>query len=128
MHCPAAGRFFSDKNTPETEDFRCMYQITSSAIANIPPPNVAIKLVNQSGKMKRHLNRETKEEMFRLFKSDVDGKKLGRRGKGKVTIPRRNYCTVSSDIDGGLLFSINVECVTRGSTTPYTVKVPPLRA
>jgi hypothetical protein len=41
VHLGAMGRFFT-KDQPDSVDFRLMYQITSSAIGNVPPPGAVL--------------------------------------------------------------------------------------
>ena len=101
-----------------------MYQITSSAIANIPPPAAVVKAVNVSGSDTYDLNTETKEGMLKLFNKDVDGTDLK---PVQVTLGRRNYCIASGSGNGGMVFKIMVENVIKGNeSVEYRIDVPAL--
>ncbi|KAI9501545.1 hypothetical protein BX070DRAFT_175769, partial [Coemansia spiralis] len=73
VHCCGAGRFASaNPPLPPEKDHRFMPQIISSAIMNVPPPNLVIRAVHSSAKTYM-LDQNTDEMMYRLFEKDVNG-------------------------------------------------------
>lgn len=122
VHCGGVGRLFS---ASELADSRLTYQIVSSAIGNIPPPNSVICQLHRSAKVIK-LDDVTYEEMLDLFHEDVDGKPLTE----KKLIGRRNWCSVEPDSEkeGAIKFSLQVENEDyRQPSKAYSVSVPPLR-
>ena len=123
VHCCGAGRFYGHHN--ET-DHHLMYQIVSSAIVNIPPPNAVLSTVHRNAKIIK-FDEETREEMLDLFKKDVNGKAPG---PGKKLLGRRNWCLVEPMKEGaadGVEFSIMVENEDwKMPSVPYKVEVPAL--
>ena len=105
-----------------------MYQIVASAIVNVPPPGMVIKLLHDNAKyyvptmnssQSTKTPSDTKEEMMELFAKDVDGKPLGNL---KKLLPRRNYAICRGG-DGGC--SIWEICVEKGRASE-TVKYGPI--
>ena len=82
-----------DPNRPQ--DHKTMYQIISSAIVNVPPPNMVLKILHnnkilylpQNGMRSTHTVSDTKEEMIELFQTDVNGQLR----ELKKLMGRRNY-------------------------------------
>ena len=105
-----------------------MYQIITSAIVNIPPPGMVIKLLHNNDKLfvppmnssqSTKIQSDTKEEMMELFAKDVDGKDLG--GLRKL-LPRRNYSICKGGEGGSEVWEI---CVEKGKGSE-TVKYGPI--
>eukprot|EP00835_Amoeboradix_gromovi_P002873 NODE_172_length_15988_cov_0.603940.p13 type:complete len:103 gc:universal NODE_172_length_15988_cov_0.603940:6828-7136(+) len=100
-----------------------MTQIITSAIVNEPPPDAVINVLHVNEKT-HHLNTRTKEEMFELFTTDVNGKKLN----NKKLMRRRNYATSELQDNGDILVEINVEQEDyKQSPFIYPVVIPQLR-
>lgn len=119
VHCAAVGRFASKDGAM---DHHLMYQIISSAIVNVPPPNVILRRLHGNSKV-ISFDDETQEEMVDLFTTDVNGKKLSRH----KLMGRRNWCDVVGDsaVPGSLVFSIQVENVVWSDpSVAYPVSVP----
>jgi hypothetical protein len=125
VHCCGVGYLY-DPNAPQ--DHKLMYQIVTSAIVNVPPPGMVIKLLHNNDKLYvPQLNSrqgtkvvsDTKEEMMELFAKDVDGKDLGNL---KKLLPRRNYAICKGGEDLGEIWEI---CVERGRGSE-TVKYGPI--
>jgi hypothetical protein len=120
VHCCGVGRLF---NPDMDGDEHLMYQIVSSAIVNVPPPNGVLSTVNRSAKVYQ-LNRNTHEEMLDLFEKDVNGKAPA---TGKKLLGRRNWCAVTREAEA-LQFSIMVENQHHEHpSVPYSVLVPPMK-
>jgi len=105
-----------------------MYQIITSAIVNVPPPGMVIKLLHNNDKLfvppvnspqSTKVQSDTKEEMMELFAKDVDGKDLGTLRK---LLPRRNYSICKGGEGGSEVWEI---CVERGRGSE-TVKYGPI--
>ncbi|KAI8801532.1 hypothetical protein BJ742DRAFT_859147 [Cladochytrium replicatum] len=119
VHAGSVGRFRTvlsrgHGRTPEVFDHRLMYQITTSAIANEPPPKAVRRLFNwaarkyvvswprsvvslsgsEGGIWHRNKHIETdvqlREELLDLFRRDVDGRRCW-RGRRRI-LSRRNFC------------------------------------
>src|SRR5271170_3307028 len=80
VHCCGVGYFYDPK---APQDHKLMFQIITSAIVNVPPPGMVIKLLHNSEKyyvppmnspQSTKTASDTKEEMMELFAKDVDGK------------------------------------------------------
>ncbi|KAL7266092.1 hypothetical protein RUND412_011375 [Rhizina undulata] len=92
VHCCGAG-LVHDPSKPS--DYKTMYQIISSAIVNVPPPNMVLKLLHnnkalyvpQNGMRSTHFPSDTKEDMIELFQTDVNGQSR----ELKKLMGRRNY-------------------------------------
>jgi hypothetical protein len=121
VHCCGAGYLHSREKIDPLYDPRHMAQIISSAIVNVPPPGMVIKALHYSAET-YELDSNTVEDMYELFSKDVNGKELG----DKKIIGRRNWCSVACDDQGGLDFTLNVECEDHNGTVGYTVNVPRL--
>jgi hypothetical protein len=121
VHCCSAGKFFNpQKRSDERDDSNCMYQITSSAIVNAPPPNPVLFLLENNSK-EYVLNNETNEIMLDLFTKDVNGEPR----TGTKFINRRNWCEVSDLGNGRRSYSLHVESVNRTDpSVEYKVNVP----
>jgi len=105
-----------------------MFQIITSAIVNVPPPGMVIKLLHNNDKyyvppmnspQSTKVVSDTKEEMMELFGKDVDGKPLASL---KKLMPRRNYAICKADEQGNEVWEI---CVERGRGSD-TVKYGPI--
>ncbi|KAL7266177.1 hypothetical protein RUND412_011287 [Rhizina undulata] len=92
VHCCGAG-LVHDPSKPS--DYKTMYQIISSAIVNVPPPNMVLKLLHknkalyvpQNGTGSTTKPSDTKEDMIELFQTDVNGQSR----KLNKLMGRRNY-------------------------------------
>ncbi|KAI9294514.1 hypothetical protein K502DRAFT_292235 [Neoconidiobolus thromboides FSU 785] len=126
VHLAAAGYFSSsDKSLQVINDFRHMTQIVSSAIVNLPPPDMVVKMLHVNSKEYK-LDNFTVEDMYTLFKKDVNEEVMV--GKEKC-YNRRNWCKVIQDnFNDQVHFSIMVESEDHKYTVPYTVSVLPLIA
>jgi PhoD related phosphatase len=125
VHCCGVGYLY-DPSSPL--DHKLMYQIITSAIVNVPPPGVVIKLLHNKDQLwvppmnsgqSSKVQSDTKEEMMELFAKDVDGKD---RGGLKKLLPRRNYAICKG---GEGLSEIWEICVERGRGSE-TVKYGPI--
>jgi len=96
-----------------------MYQIITSAIVNVPPPGMVIKLLHNNEKywvpplnsrQSTKTPSDTKEEMMELFAKDVDGKLL------------RNYAICRGGEGGSEIWEL---CVEKGRGRE-TVKYGPI--
>ncbi|KAJ1665500.1 hypothetical protein IW140_003176 [Coemansia sp. RSA 1813] len=125
VHCCGAGRFASaNPAMPPEKDFRFMPQIISSAIMNIPPPNLVIRAVHSSAKT-YSLDQSTDEMMYRLFEKDVNGKSPP--NNNEKLLARRNFSSYVEDLDSrGLIVNIHVQNENNKGTKPYTINVPAL--
>ncbi|KAH9056664.1 hypothetical protein EDB87DRAFT_1202257 [Lactarius vividus] len=107
-------------------DYRYMLNIVTSAIVNTPPPNGVLTMVSTLS-TKRHRTMhyaDTDEEMFPLFVKDTDGSKP----KSQYIMGRRNWCSITLEQAGDLLFDIRVEKTKgHGETVGYPVRAPPPR-
>ncbi|KAJ9049351.1 hypothetical protein DSO57_1025474 [Entomophthora muscae] len=123
VHLGAAGYFRSaDANIPMVKDHRHMTQIVSSGIVNLPPPDMVVTMLHRSCILYQ-LDNYTHEEMYELFKNDVDGKDLGTSNK---CLNRRNWCGVfQSKGAHEVRFVLFVE-KKDSPTVPYEVLVQPL--
>ena len=125
VHCCGVGYLY-DPASPQ--DHKLMYQIITSAIVNVPPPAMVIKLLHNNDKLfvppmnsaqSTKLQSDTKEEMMELFAKDVDGKDLGTLRK---LLPRRNYSICKGGDAGSEIWEICVE----GGRGSETVKYGPI--
>ncbi|KAJ1960271.1 hypothetical protein GGI12_003889 [Dipsacomyces acuminosporus] len=125
VHCCGAGRFASQNpELPPNADYRFMPQIISSAIMNVPPPNMVIRAVHTSAK-KYSLDEFTNEKMYRLFEWDVNGK--APPNNNTKLLARRNFSSYVENLDdSSLIVHIHVQNEGKPGTTPYRVHVPPL--
>ena len=129
VHCGAIGKLFN-ASAPESQDNFLMYQIVSSAIGNVPPPNALLKNVNGSAKTMKAGPVDTKEEMVEHFLQGVDGKP----SNTKKLMGRRNYCLIQAPFgDLGspspLEFCLQVEdTLHTNPSKPYPLSVPPMHA
>ena len=105
-----------------------MYQIITSAIVNVPPPGMVIKLLHNNDKFfipplnssqSTKFQSDTKEEMMELFAKDVDGKPLGNL---KKLLGRRNYAICRGGDGCSEIWEL---CVERGRGSE-TVKYGPI--
>ncbi|KAG0085859.1 hypothetical protein BGZ92_008646 [Podila epicladia] len=134
VHCAGVGRFTSKINPPE-KDPQLMYQVISSAIVNIPPPDGVISLLHFQDKVHILEGRvKTYEDMYPMFTTDVDGTPL----QNDKLLPRRNYSHGFFNAHtGSLEVTIFAENVRGGpehtpggdrGTKGYTIHVPRLEA
>lgn len=142
VHCCGAG-LFHDPSRPI--DHKTMYQIITSAIVNVPPPPLVLKMLHssstkplyvpQNGMRSTHSHSDTKEDMIELFQNDVTG---GPK-EGKKLMGRRNYAIfvafepqgmmppgmVKPGMAGGPV-SLAVEFIVQGEGMYPTVKYGPV--
>lgn len=91
VHLAAVGRFRArDTSVPSEADHRLMLNVVSSAITNTPPPDKLADFLNKRNKI-HHFDRQTDEDMVRIFDVDVDGSPRN----NKCLLPRRNWCSIS---------------------------------
>jgi len=147
VHCCGIGRFSTPSKSRDIvrahyenemilsknfeNDHRLMYQIISSAIANVPPPAYIIKAYHWLDKPEKITDADgeiTDGRMLRFFKRDTKGRLLGK--KAKKLMGRRNWCSVEmSSIDDSLFFELHVEMfLGAGKTVPYNIVVPALNS
>ncbi|TPX58986.1 hypothetical protein PhCBS80983_g02761 [Powellomyces hirtus] len=78
---------------PPLQDHRLMYNIVSSAIGNVPPPKIVLKMFQWSSSRRPVKNvKQTTEGLVHVFQHDVDGKR-NKKGHRKI-MARRNWCEV----------------------------------
>ncbi|KAJ3228163.1 hypothetical protein HK099_006043 [Clydaea vesicula] len=70
VHLCTAGKFFNAAFEGSL-DCHLMYQVTSSAIGNVPPPKVVVDITEKQGKKTHELNSETYERMIQLFQKET---------------------------------------------------------
>ncbi|KAI8981833.1 hypothetical protein BDF20DRAFT_863500 [Mycotypha africana] len=124
VHCCAAGRLYSkDMKDKEEGDPYLMVQIVSSAIVNVPPPQVLLTVLNQKSTYVT-FDGNIEERMYNLFKSSPNGNTR----KNKKLMGRRNYCAGYFDEGTGKLnFWIQAEVdIGKKGTRGYLVDVPKL--
>ncbi|EIT73560.1 hypothetical protein AO1008_04815 [Aspergillus oryzae 100-8] len=98
VHLAAVGRFFTTHKgdiLPIEEDFRFINNVISSTIVNQPPPEKMAKLIAHGDKI-RHLNAETEECLFKLFRSDSTTSAKKPEGT-TVAMPRRNFSIITEN-------------------------------
>ncbi|OOO08106.1 hypothetical protein OAory_01046060 [Aspergillus oryzae] len=98
VHLAAVGRFFTTHKgdiLPIEEDFRFINNVISSAIVNQPPPETMAKLIAHGDKI-RHLNAETEECLFKLFRSNSTTSAKKPEGT-TVAMPRRNFSIITEN-------------------------------
>lgn len=121
VHCTGVGKFkmkektrsklFSRKKVskarriPDARDPNAIFSITSSAIANQPPPASVMKVFqweSRSRKIKtnRYPGYHLRETMLDIFPNDPEGTALA--GKQRRLIGRRNWCEVDEIIEKDL--------------------------
>ncbi|KAJ3186683.1 hypothetical protein HDU85_007503 [Gaertneriomyces sp. JEL0708] len=128
VHCCGAGWFRSKQQTDgpagmaARSDHKAMWQITSSAIINVPPPGIVIGMLhNNAGPF--DLDASTVDEMLDVFNEDVDGSQL----KQRKVLARRNYCSAEYR-NGELFWQIHAERVDRNQDAKrYPISVPSLK-
>lgn len=105
VHCCGVGKFHGKgrEDNPQ-EDPLTMYNIISSAIGNIPPPNIVIKTLHHNADV-FSLNDDTEERMVETFYEEPNGEPR----QDKFLMNRRNWCDILPDHYGGLSFRIHVE-------------------
>lgn len=113
-------------------DHRLMYNIISSAIANVPPPKFVIKLYHMIDRPEKFTtpgdDTETDARMLRFFLRDTKGKVFGK--SAKKLMATRNWCSVQmSSIDDSLFFRLHLEMfLGAGRTLKYDFVVPSLES
>ncbi|KAI3640566.1 hypothetical protein MIR68_001444 [Amoeboaphelidium protococcarum] len=119
VHLGCIGRIF-DKHNPEN-DTATMYQVTSSAIGNLPPPDFVVKIAHKNSGCHK-VSGDIYEEMVKTFNVDVDG----RDTQFKILVPRRNYCIIRKESDTeALKFSLQVEAKDyKDPSVPYVITIP----
>lgn len=126
VHCCAVGKLCSSAlcgDVSEKQDYRLMFQIVSSAIGNVPPPDSALTAVHLSASNPTKLDEYTDEEMLNTFVRDVDGTALSEM-QSKF-LGRRNYCLISPAGEN-LEVTLRVEGCGAGPNVEYQNLVPPL--
>ncbi len=120
VHCCGSGRFW---HSGERENDPCdMTQVITSAIVNAPPPDAVIRTLHLNER-KHHLNTRTKEEMYELFATDVDGKSLS----SKKLMRRRNFAKTELMENGSVVAELHVEQVNVKDTPHvYPITIPRL--
>ncbi|KAI8998013.1 hypothetical protein BC832DRAFT_535157, partial [Gaertneriomyces semiglobifer] len=109
VHCACIAQLRSQSNlTRKTKhvyemeplkDHRLMYNIVSSAIGNLPPPKIVLKLFQFSSSRRPLKNVvHTTEGLEHIFQHDLDGKR-NKKGHRKI-MARRNWCEVDEIISG----------------------------
>ncbi|ORX79614.1 hypothetical protein K493DRAFT_293323 [Basidiobolus meristosporus CBS 931.73] len=122
VHAGAAGYFASKgKSVDPGRDHRYMVQIISSAIVNIPPPDMVIRVLHVSSSTYK-LDENTEEQMFELFTQDVNGKS---RILKKI-LNRRNWCSIDPTDSRDIRFTLFLEKEDHSGTVAYAVNVPRL--
>ena len=97
VHCCGVSRFrtYARKTLPSVQDSKLMYQIISSAIVNMPPPRIFIRMAHFFG-TKWYPIAETIEELIDFFETmPDDGSKLYLR----KLLPNRNWCYFEQNND-----------------------------
>jgi hypothetical protein len=110
-------------------DHRLMYQIISSAIANVPPPGYIIKFYHMIDRAENITGPDkavTQGKMMRLFLRDTKGRVFGK--SAKKLLAQRNFCAVQmSTIDDSLFFELYLELyLGAGKTTKFSIVIPRL--
>jgi len=105
VHCAGIGKFHGKgmEDSPHG-DAHTMYNVISSAIGNIPPPNIVIKTLHHNAEI-HELNDHSEERMVTTFHEDPTGEER----EEKLLINRRNWCDILPDNYGGLNFRLHVE-------------------
>jgi PhoD related phosphatase len=125
VHCCGVG-YFHDPNAPQ--DPKLMFQIITSAMVDVPPSSVVIRMLHSNEKywvpplnstQSTRMQSDTKEEMIELFQKDVDGKLLT---SSKKLLPRRNYAICKGGDGGTEVWEL---CVEKGRGSE-TVKYGPI--
>ncbi|KZT54207.1 hypothetical protein CALCODRAFT_457001 [Calocera cornea HHB12733] len=101
VHLACVGRFFSAPRlkVPQNKDPRYMINLISSAITNGGPPMAAANFLDKRNRV-HHLDKETQENMMRIFHENPDGKP---NRVNKTTLPFRNYAIITehAGLSGG---------------------------
>ena len=102
VHCAALGRFYSyPKMQHLAMDPFFMPQVITSAIINVPPPPMAVKLMHSFDHAGNRINNHTREKMVRFFKT--------RHPREEKVLAKRNFLIVEGHEDGALKMSLFVE-------------------
>ncbi|KOS21367.1 Uncharacterized protein ESCO_005152 [Escovopsis weberi] len=91
VHLAAIGQFFSNPKLglAKHKDPRYMPNIVSSAMVNMPPPDVMVDILNTRNRV-HHFDKQTDESMIPIFRSGIDGKPRSNEN----LLPRRNWCSI----------------------------------
>ncbi|KAK5992541.1 hypothetical protein PT974_05953 [Cladobotryum mycophilum] len=91
VHLAAIGQFYSNPKLglAKHKDPRYMPNIISSAIVNMPPPDLLADVLNKRNKV-HHFDKQTDESMIPIFRHGVDGKSRN----NKNLLPHRNWCSI----------------------------------
>jgi len=134
VHCAAVGvlktlsKAWRSSAPDPTLDHRYMLNVVTSAIVNTPPPNGVITLVHSLSKLRHRTmhHAHTDEEMIALFDKDKDTD--GPKPRSRYIMDRRNWCCITLQSSGELLFDIRVEKEKgHGETFGYCIPAPPPR-
>ncbi|KAJ2022666.1 hypothetical protein IWW57_004437, partial [Coemansia sp. S610] len=125
VHCCGAGRFASmNPALPPERDYRFMPQIISSAIMNVPPPNMVIRAVHTSANT-YELDQLTDEKMYRLFEVDVNGRSPP--NNNTKLLARRNFSSYVEDLSNhSMIVNIHVQNENNQGTKAYPVTISAL--
>ncbi|CAF1686950.1 unnamed protein product [Adineta ricciae] len=106
VHCCGISRFQTDESehSPSIYDHRLMYQIISSAIVNMPPSKMAIRVAHRFKTKWNPIDR-TEEEVIDFFerKPETGGKVFHKKFR-----PNRNWCYFKQCDSTGATFPISL--------------------
>ncbi|KAJ3044004.1 hypothetical protein HDV00_003532 [Rhizophlyctis rosea] len=133
VHCCGMGWFRSKEQGDPRRDYRTMWQVVSSAIINVPPPNMVGTMLHKNAHEYDLGDGVTIDEMLSAFKGgDVDGADLGENNK---ILRRRNYSTLEVVPDDhvhgewAIIATIMAESVERTTDAKaYSTRIEPLLA
>lgn len=99
VHLAAVGRFYANPKLgiPAEQDHRYMVNLVSSAITNKPPPKTVADLLARRNKI-HQLDHDTDETLMKMFNKDP-GNNTKSANFNKITMPSRNYATISESQD-----------------------------
>lgn len=122
VHCAAVGRFYTH---PKMQDLSIdpffMPQIITSAIINVPPPQIAVRLMHTCDRAGNRINYHTREKMVRFFKTNYP--------REEKVLAKRNFLIVDEHYDGALRMTFYVEDHAHMTRDPETFEliVPELK-
>lgn len=97
VNMAAVGQFYSNPKLglAKHKDPRYMPNVISSAIANMPPPEILADALNRRHKT-YNFDKQTDESMIPMFHHGVDGKPRN----NKRLLPHRNWCAIRQWVPG----------------------------
>ncbi|KAI8087711.1 uncharacterized protein B0P05DRAFT_531987 [Gilbertella persicaria] len=122
VHCCCTGRLYSNNTLPE-KDPNFMIQIISSAIVNIPPPQILLSILDQYY-VPIAFSQDVTEDIYDLFDTTPEGQHT----INKKLMGSRNYCIGSYDqAMDAIIIELHVEIIpgTKG-TKRYAIHIPEL--